>query len=123
MIKIHHSPTRLGLALLLLPVAAFAAKSDGAKAKLVEKYDADHDGKLDESEIAALKKDFAANPEGELKRLDKNHDGKLSDEEITALTSASPKKPVKSEKKEKKEHKAKKDQAPEAQAEKTEAAK
>lgn len=119
MIKIHRSIS-LCLALLVLPVAAFAAKSDGAKAKLLEKYDLNHDGKLDAAETASLQKDFAAKPDGELKRLDKNHDGKISDEEIAALL---PKKSAKSEKKEKKEHKAKQDKAAPEQAEKAESAK
>ena len=77
---------------LLAPATAFAAKADGPKAKIIAKYDVNKNGKLDPDEIAALKKDFAANPKGELARLDTNHDGKLSDEEIAALTPGSGKK-------------------------------
>jgi len=74
---------------LLAPAASFAAKADGPKAKIIAKYDVNKNGKLDPDEIAALKKDFDANPKGDLARLDTNHDGKLSDEEIAALTAGS----------------------------------
>ena len=45
---------------LLAPAAAFAAKADGPKAKIIAKYDVNKNGKLDPDEIAVLKKDFAA---------------------------------------------------------------
>jgi hypothetical protein len=77
---------------LLAPAASFAAKADGPKAKLIAKYDLNKNGKLDPDEIAALRKDFAADPKGELARFDTNHDGKLSDEEIAAIAPGAGKK-------------------------------
>jgi Ca2+-binding EF-hand superfamily protein len=78
----------LGICLLavLAPSSAPAAKSDGPKAKFFAKYDKNHNGIIDEDEKEAIRKDYAANPEGELKRFDTNHDGKLDDEEIAAIT-------------------------------------
>jgi hypothetical protein len=85
--------TRLVLALLLLaPAAAFAAKTEGPKAKIMAKYDLDHDGKLSADEIAAIRKDFAAAPTGELARFDLDKDGKLSDDEIAKMVPGSGKK-------------------------------
>jgi EF hand len=68
---------------------ARAAKSDGPKAKLMAKYDLNKNGVLDPDEVAAIRKDFAADPTGDLKRFDKDHDGKLSDEEIAAMVPGS----------------------------------
>jgi EF hand domain-containing protein len=76
----------IALAIALAPLSAFAAKADGSKAKLIAKYDTNKNGKLDPDEIEALKKDFAADPKGELAKLDTNKDGKLSDDEIASLT-------------------------------------
>jgi hypothetical protein len=90
--KIRLLTASLGLTLLLAPTAALAAKADGSKAKTFAKYDLNHDGKLDTEEIAALQKDFAAAPKGELKHLDTDGDGKLSAEEIAKLTPAAAKK-------------------------------
>src|SRR4051812_28047752 len=64
---------------------ASAAKADGKKAKLIVKYDKNGNGIIDGQEKEALRKDFAANPKGELKTYDKDGDGKLSDEEIAAI--------------------------------------
>ena len=64
---------------------ASAAKADGKKAKLIAKYDKNGNGIIDGEEKEALRKDFAANPKGELKAFDKDGDGKLSDEEIAAI--------------------------------------
>ena len=77
---------------LALPLAALAGKEDGPKAKLMAKYDLNHNGQLDPDEIAAIRKDFAANPDSELKRFDTDHDGKLSDAEIAAMVPGSGKK-------------------------------
>jgi len=77
---------------LLAPATSFAAKADGPKAKIMAKYDLNKNGKLDPDEIAAIRKDFTANPTGELARFDTNHDGKLSDEEIAAMVPGSGKK-------------------------------
>jgi hypothetical protein len=91
--------TRLVLALLLLtPAAAFAAKTEGPKARIMAKYDLDHDGKLSADEIATIRKDFAAAPTGELARFDTNKDGKLSDDEIAKMIPGSGKKGDKKEK-------------------------
>ena len=83
-----------GLCLLGLAVAspAFADKASGPKAKFFAKYDLNHNGVIDEDEKAAIRKDYAANPEGDLKRFDKNKDGKLDDEEIAAIKLPSGKK-------------------------------
>lgn len=78
----------LSVLALLIPTSVFAAKKDTpkeSKAQLIDKYDANKNGKLDGDEIAQIKSDFLANPNGELKRLDANHDGKLSDDELASL--------------------------------------
>jgi Ca2+-binding EF-hand superfamily protein len=77
----------LGLCLLALtlPSSAFAGKADGKKAKLIAKYDKNGNGIIDGDEKDAIRKDYAANPNGELKEYDTDHDGKLSDEEIAAI--------------------------------------
>jgi Ca2+-binding EF-hand superfamily protein len=77
----------LGLALFgwAVPSTVVAAKADGPKAKFFAKYDKNHNGVIDADEKDAIRKDYAANPEGDLKRFDKNHDGKLDDEEIAAI--------------------------------------
>jgi Ca2+-binding EF-hand superfamily protein len=75
----------LGLLAWLAPTASLAAKADGPKARFFAKYDKNHNGVIDEDEKDALRKDYAANPDGDLKRFDKNHDGKLDDEEIAAI--------------------------------------
>ena len=67
------------------PSTALAAKADGPKAKFFAKYDKNHNGVIDDDEKDAIRKDYAANPEGDLKRFDKNKDGKLDDEEIAAI--------------------------------------
>ncbi|HEX7632332.1 MAG TPA: hypothetical protein VF388_09380 [Lacunisphaera sp.] len=105
-------PASVALAsLVLAPLTAFAAKGEGPKAKAMAKYDLNHDGKLDDAEIAALQKDFAADPKGELSRFDLNKDGKLSADEIAKIVPGSGKKGEKSEKKaegEKNKHEEKK---------------
>lgn len=78
--------SRFCLALLLLaPAAAFAAKTDGPKARAMAKYDLNHDGILDATELAAIQKDFAAAPTGELARFDTDKNGKLSPEEMAKI--------------------------------------
>lgn len=64
---------------------ALADKANGPKAQFFAKYDTNHNGVIDENEKAAIRKDYAADPNGDLKRFDKNHDGKLDDEEIAAI--------------------------------------
>jgi hypothetical protein len=75
----------LGLLALLAPTSALAQKAEGPKAKFFAKYDTNKNGVIDGDEIIALRKDFDADPKGELRRFDTNHDGKLSDEEIAAI--------------------------------------
>lgn len=66
------------------------------KAKLLEKFDANHDGKLDESERAAAKaalKEHRGEHHGELKakvlaKFDADHDGKLNEAERAAAKAA-----------------------------------
>jgi hypothetical protein len=83
----HKFVIATGLCVLGLAVAspAWADKASGPKAKFFAKYDLNHNGVIDEDEKAAIRKDYAANPEGDLKRFDKNKDGKLDDEEIAAI--------------------------------------
>jgi hypothetical protein len=75
----------LSLLCLVLPTSALAQKAGGPKAKLMAKYDLNKNGVIDGDEIATVRKDFAADPTGELKRFDTNKDGKLSDEEIAQM--------------------------------------
>lgn len=72
---------------LLVPSVAVAAKGDPklTKATLMAEYDANKNGKLDTDELAQVKSDFLADPQGELKRLDDDKDGKLSDKEAATL--------------------------------------
>jgi Ca2+-binding EF-hand superfamily protein len=67
------------------PSTVVAAQADGPKAQFFAKYDKNHNGVIDENEKAAIRKDYTANPDGDLKRFDKNHDGKLDDEELAAI--------------------------------------
>lgn len=66
-------------------VAKAEDAADGKKKKLEElilkKYDKNGNGKLDEDERAAMKKDR----EEELKKYDKNGDGKLDETEKAAM--------------------------------------
>lgn len=83
--KILLLTTTLGTLALLAPTAAFAQKAQGPKAKLMAKYDLNKNGKIDGDEVAAVRKDFAAEPAGDLKRFDTDKDGKLSDAEIAEI--------------------------------------
>ena len=64
---------------------ALADKKNGPRYKFFEKYDKNKNGKIDDDEKEAIRKDFAAEPEGDLKRFDKNKNGKLDDDEIAAI--------------------------------------
>lgn len=70
------------------PAATPAAKPAAAQNKVLEKYDKNKDGKLDDAERAELQKDReVARKERQaemLKKYDKNGDGKLDDAERTA---------------------------------------
>lgn len=78
----------LGVAASFTPVSVFAAKGGPKESKgtIIEKYDKNHDGKLDGDELAQIKSDFLADPKGELKKFDTDHDGKLSDDELAAIS-------------------------------------
>ena len=67
-------------------------KENGPKAKFFAKYDTNHNGVIDPEEKEAIRKDYAAAPDGDLQRFDKNKDGKLDDEEIAAIKPPSGKK-------------------------------
>ncbi|HXA15133.1 MAG TPA: hypothetical protein VNW23_08420 [Opitutaceae bacterium] len=67
---------------LLAPSVAFAKDK---KPDVFAQYDVNHNGVLDPDEIAAIRKDYAADPDGPLKAFDKNNDGKLDDDEIAAI--------------------------------------
>lgn len=65
------------------------AKEKGPSAALLKKYDANQDGKLDETEKAALEADLAKKKAAEeakvLAKYDANKDGKLDDSEKAAM--------------------------------------
>jgi hypothetical protein len=85
----------LSLLLLALPGSSAekkGGKENGPKAKFYAKYDTNHNGVIDADEKAAVRKDFAAAPDGDLQRFDMNKDGKLDDEEIAAIKPPSGKK-------------------------------
>ncbi len=100
---------------------AHAAKADGPKAKFFAKYDKNHNGKIDPDEMPAIRKDYAADPKGDLKRFDKNGDGKLDDEELAAIKPPAPK--TKADSKGKKSEKAKEPTTGQEQKKSDEAAK
>jgi hypothetical protein len=56
-------------------------RGEGMRAQMLEKYDANKDGKLDESERETMRKEREAEM---VKRFDKNGDGKLDDAEREA---------------------------------------
>lgn len=74
-------------AVTLLPQLVFAGSADGDdKARAVnhrnEKYDTNHDGKLDEAEIAAMKADRAAKRQANLlAKYDANKNGAIDPDE------------------------------------------
>ncbi len=91
--KLHLILSGVCLLGLLAPSAALAEK----KPDLFAQYNVSHTGVLQPDEIAAIRKDYAANPDGPLKKYDKNNDGKLSDDEIAAIKPHKHKKKKKSE--------------------------
>ncbi len=89
--------TKLKLALMIsAPLVAGStavalAHGSHDKAELLQKYDTNKDGKLDDSERAQMKADFQAKREAEkaamLQKYDTNKDGKLDDTERAAMRS------------------------------------
>ncbi|HEV8255205.1 MAG TPA: EF-hand domain-containing protein [Vicinamibacteria bacterium] len=87
----------LGLAVAAGAVAASADEGDHAgarhrgmdRARLMEKYDTNKDGKLDDQERAALRQDMEArraqHRQWLLEKYDANHDGKLDEQERAAM--------------------------------------
>ena len=81
------------LAALILPTAAFSKappkteKNDkGGKGDPAEKYDTNHNGKIDKgTEADALRKAFEGDKTGPLKKYDTNHNGNLEDSEINSI--------------------------------------
>src|SRR5215470_9132680 len=65
------------------------AAPEGRKAEMLQKYDTNHDGKLDANERQAMKEAFRAKREQRraemLARFDTNKDGKLEPEERAAM--------------------------------------
>jgi Ca2+-binding EF-hand superfamily protein len=91
--------TKLKLALLIsAPLVAGATSfavaqgNDAPHQKMIEKFDLDHDGKLDDAERAQMKAAFEAKRTERkaemLARFDLNKDGKLDDSERAALRDA-----------------------------------
>jgi Ca2+-binding EF-hand superfamily protein len=76
--------------LALVPVSLHAGDPDKKAAKkamkaILSEYDKNGNGVIDGDEVDAVKKAYAADPNGELKRFDTNADGKLDDTEIAAI--------------------------------------
>src|SRR5262249_11154290 len=89
---------KLGIAAVLVALCTAGAgvalangDHDGGprKAELLQKFDTNHDGKLDESEKQAMRAAFAAEAQARkqemLAKYDTNHDGKLDDAERQAM--------------------------------------
>jgi Ca2+-binding EF-hand superfamily protein len=105
-----------------LTSSALADKANGPKAKFFAKYDKNKNGKIDADEKEAIRKDFAADPEGDLKRFDKNKNGKLDDDEIAAIKPPEGKKKGEKSDKTKKSDETTKSDKPAPKAEKSDAA-
>ena len=97
----------IALTLCMAGLVAFAAdeekknkKADKARAKVLEKYDKNANGKLDDDEREAMRKERRSeNAAAALKKFDKNGDGKLDASEREAAKAerrkgADDKKPV-----------------------------
>ena len=88
--KFHRS-VFVTAAILAFAAPAFAGKkkknnADGmTAAQVLEKFDTNHNGKIDGDEVAALRAAFAGADADKLKHFDTNGDGKLDDSEIAAI--------------------------------------
>ena len=67
------------------PTSAGGKGGGQFREKLLEKFDTNHDGKLDDTEKAAMKEALKAKI---LAKFDTNHDGKLDDTEKAAMKAA-----------------------------------
>lgn len=80
-----------GLLALALPASVHAGGNPDKKAakkaakEVMAQYDKNSNGIIDGDEVDAVKKAYAAEPNGILKRYDTNADGKLDDTEIAAI--------------------------------------
>lgn len=91
------------LAFFLLPAVVFAVEESAPEktktlpAAILRKYDADHDGRLSDTERAAWKEDVQRGRAGaqarRLERFDANHDGKLDKAEKVEAAKAGNAKP------------------------------
>jgi hypothetical protein len=68
--------------------AADGFHGGGRRAGMMQKYDTNKDGKLDDAEKAQLKADFQAKRAAFVAKFDTNRDGKLDDAEKTAMRDA-----------------------------------
>ena len=77
------------VALTVTGGAVAALAQEGGRARVLEKFDTNHDGKLDENEKAAMKEQMRQmrekRREAMLARFDANKDGKLDDGERKAM--------------------------------------
>ena len=80
-----------GLLALALPASVHAGGNSDKKAakkaakEVLAQYDKNGNGIIDGDEVDAVKKAYAAEPNGILKQFDTNADGKLDDTEIAAI--------------------------------------
>ena len=85
-------PAILALLSLAAPSTVFAAKKEGkankaekkARTEAVRHFDTNGDGKLEGDEAEAVRKSFAAEPNGPAKSLDADQNGQIEDVEITS---------------------------------------
>jgi len=80
-----------GLLALAVPASVHAGGNPDKKAAkkaakaILAQYDKNGNGAIDGDEVDAVKKAYAADPNGPLKQFDINGDGKLDDTEIAAI--------------------------------------
>jgi hypothetical protein len=80
-----------GLLAFAVPASVHAGGNPDKKAAkkavkaIMAQYDKNSNGIIDGDEVGAVKKAYAADPNGPLKQFDTNADGKLDDTEIAAI--------------------------------------